>query len=744
MDQANDTLDHSMFMRSELLNVLSDVKTKVQDKLGIVDFPIPQFIIIGKQSVGKSRLIEALAGEQFTFVSGTLGSRRPTIIEFRNVIANRTSKWQVMDKKTNKWEEMPVKKVMSLLSEAHESLGASVTAEPVYVRIESAHCVDMQVVDLPGFREFAIDKGKEDLARQIDTLNMSFMSDSRNVMVCVEEAGDAANMSTLARCKTIDPRFQRTVLVRNKLDKYYRDLTNENVNAWLDGYGDLPVDLMKFCLTLPHWNEKEPAPAPFVELRQRMDAQDVLELKTRGASEKYMNTIGFRNFSCYMEQRIERMFVDAIGPVVKKLRELKEQEAEQVAFLKDELKDTNPETIVTTMRDCGMSFAHALNHVMEGYVNSNVGRVTLEEELRDFHAFYNAQGVDWPMLPSEDFAGLDDYIEYLKSDLQIAAFDIEVNGGAQFRRLMYETEVFLRFAEIGVQTSKRDVVQARGVSMGQVSWRDVIVKLLSNEAHLPMKQRVQYVAHRMRRFFELQKDVVIDFMSGLKGSADEHMYSALYTKHVKLMMHNEMIKNLVFSTFDTVVERQMHQFLDLFSNTMTSTFSNPWVFLKKNSTVLEDSDGFEEALPSFEDTKARIPMEIGTRSGIDSILARWIGDIPVEATQMDEAVEKVQSLVNKTFAFIRSQISDQVELFAESFFKLPLMRKMEEDMKSIELNDVDKETYEVRRQFLEQTLKRHQDGLNGVQECLNKLTAFSMKFKSRSPHTIAFTHDRRQ
>jgi|LauGreDrversion4_2_1035121.scaffolds.fasta_scaffold05600_4 hypothetical protein len=37
--------------RTELLDVLSEVKTKVQDRLGSVDFPLPQFILIGKQSV---------------------------------------------------------------------------------------------------------------------------------------------------------------------------------------------------------------------------------------------------------------------------------------------------------------------------------------------------------------------------------------------------------------------------------------------------------------------------------------------------------------------------------------------------------------------------------------------------------------------------------------------------------------------------------------------------------------------
>merc|ERR1719247_2196762 len=90
--------------KSELLNVLSDVKARVQDKLGIVDFPMPQFILIGRQSVGKSRLVEAFAGEQFNHCSGTLGSRRPTVLEFRNVASLSKSKWYVKNMSNNQWE----------------------------------------------------------------------------------------------------------------------------------------------------------------------------------------------------------------------------------------------------------------------------------------------------------------------------------------------------------------------------------------------------------------------------------------------------------------------------------------------------------------------------------------------------------------------------------------------------------------------------------------------------------------
>ena len=713
--------------RSELLDVLSEVKTKVQDKIGTVDFPLPQFILIGKQSVGKSRLVESLAGEQFNFVSGTLGSRRPTVLEFRN---------DVMDAKTRKWTHRPILDVMHIIGDAHESLGANVSDEPVYVRLESPFCVDMQVVDLPGFRDFALDVEKQKLADKIEALVLRFMQDERNVMLCVEESGDAANLGTLTRCKRLDANFSRTILIRNKLDKYYKDLTNENINDWLNGFGDLPDSLRKFCMTLPHWKDSDPPPMPFAELRTSMNEQDLSELRLRGASEKFTHTIGFENFAKYMEQRIEVMFVGAIGPVLKKLRDMKTEAVQKEKEMRDEIDNTNPAQIASTVRDVGMSFSHSLNHVMEGFVRSDAGRVTLEDELRAFHEYHIALGSDRDilLLPSEDFENLDEYIDFLRNDMKVPAFDVEVNGGAQFRRLMYEVEVFLRFSEIGVETTKKDVVQARGVSMGSLTWRDVVVKLLSNEAHLPMRRRVQYVAERIKFFFVTQKEVIVNFMLKIKGSADEQMFSTLYTKHVKLLLDNPTVKELVFKTYDKAVDRQLAQFMELFNNTLASTFSNPWVFLKRASRGLGDDKAGsldDVTLPSFEDTKARIPDEIESRSGIETVLTKWLASIPQEPHQTDEAVDKVQMLVLKTFAFIRAQIADQIELFAESFFKLPMMRRLEEDMSLIELNPADFEVYRTRRDALEGEFAEIHGNVGSIEECVSKLASFAIKAQSR-------------
>merc|ERR1712216_67000 len=411
------------------------------------------------------------------------------------------------------------------------------------------------------------------------------------------------------------------------------------------------------------------------------------------------------------------------------LRNLKEDTEKKEQELETEFAETDPNRILSTTRDCGTSFATALTHVMEGVLRLTEGRMTLQSELQEFHAYHEALGNnDFDLLPSEDFCALPEYVDYLRNEIQVGAFDVEINGGAQFRRLMTEVEIFLRFSEIATETKKRDVIQARGVSMSSLTWRDVVVKLLSNEAHTPLQRRVLYVGERIKRVFERQKEAVIEFMDSLEGTPSANMFSPLYPKHVKLIKQNAMIKHLVFQTYDDACKRQLQMFIDLFDNMLTSTFSNPWVFLKGATPNPGDSEDLQDAvLPSFDDTKMRIPSEIKSRSGIEAILVKWLQDIPTESDQVDVAVDKVQQLVLKTYSFIRSQVCDQVELFAESFFKLPMMRRLEEDMSMIELSEQDKENFQNRRDNLGAQISVAQESLTEVNWCINRLNNFKIK-----------------
>merc|ERR1719271_22152 len=215
-------------------------------------------------------------------------------------------------------------------------------------------------------------------------------------------------------------------------------------------------------------------------------------------------------------------------------------------------------------------------------------------------------------------------------------------------------------------------------------------------------------------------------MLSLKGSASEHIHPKTWTKNSRIIQGNEMIRHLIWEAYDRAVDRQLNQFIELFNNTLASTFTNPWVFLKKTSMGIDDDTRLDEVcLPSFQDTKLRIPNEIEERSGIETYLTQWLTQVPMGASEIDDAVDKVQMLVLRTYAAIRAQISDQIELYAESFFKLPMMRKLADDMQEIELDEDQKKTMHTLRMELETERERLETAVKSLEKCVNRLQQFS-------------------
>lgn len=192
-------------------------------------------------------------------------------------------------------------------------------------------------------------------------------------------------------------------------------------------------------------------------------------------------------------------------------------------------------------------------------------------------------------------------------------------------------------------------------------------------------------------------------------------------------------------TYDDVVIRQRDQFTELFKSTLHATFANPWVFLKKTSARLDDDADADIFLPSLPDTKERIEKEMPRRSGNERIINKWIYSIPEDPLQINEAADMVQLLVLKVYSHIRSQVCNQVELFAESFFKLPLMRRLEEDMSKIELSDVDKEGYRVVKENAQKELENTKIACVEIGECLAIIENFTLKsteYRERSASTM--------
>jgi len=686
---------------SALLDVLGEVQATLHD---VADVRMPQVVLVGKESAGKYRFLEALAGEELDLCLGVLGSRRPTVYEFRRASsATTSSRWAVRDRNSHQWTECSSQDALRAVGSAHEELGRTVSPDPVHLRIEAPSCANLQIIDLPGFRDVAPDESNKDICEKIEALVAPVLSMKNSILLAFEEQeqgqeGEAS--AILAKCLKVDPKHERTVLLRASMEdvSQQRPRRDSSATQWAKNEGffqKLPETLVAFALTLPTWREglQPPTALEFSRRCLSMDEEDTVSF---GLANGQKHSIGLKSFLAFVEKKEEQLFAGSLAAVMGNLKSLRDRADKREKELAAEFQRTDPHSILRTACDCGASFATALTHVMEGRLNSQAGIMTLEQELRSFHEFHTSPENTRPvenlsLLPSQEFKSRDDYVAYLTNEIQVSACDVEVNGGAQFRRLLSEVEIFLRFSEIGSETSKRDVIQARGAgscgsgsAMNAMTWRDVVLKLLNSAARTPLQGRVRYVGERLKWFFIRQKEAVLEFMDSLEGTPDARLFSPLYPKHVKVIKSNEFVKRLIFDTYDRACDRQLQQFVELFENMLTSTFSNPWVFLKSGDDFSDDS------LPSFDETKERLPKEFQGRSCVETSLSKQLNDIPTDARQIDEAVEKVQLLIEKTYCFIRSHVCDQVELFAESFFKLPMMRRLEQDMSLMTLPEMDK------------------------------------------------------
>eukprot|EP01066_Platyproteum_vivax_P006918 Platyproteum_vivax@DN2574_c0_g1_i1.p1 len=733
--------------KQQLFDFFSEIRVKVQDKMNLTDIPAPQFVIVGKQSVGKSRLIESLAGEPFNLVSSTLGSRRPTILEFRNTNVNG-SVFYLFDRTRQQWRNVTQQELVRIVSSMHESLGENVSSEEIFIRCESRFCVDMQVVDLPGFRELALDDQRQGLADKIAKLNEHYMAQHDSVMIVVEEAGDAANMSCLQRARKFDKLMERTILVWNKLDKYYKDLSSEAINSWFEGFGSLPQNLDRFCMTLPNWpgNQQGMTAEQFVALRDASDQQDRAICQQTGASARMMNGVGFNIFSNYLQSRVFDMFVKAMTPVGAKLQLLRRDKETQIQQMQEEMGQTDGGSIVHTVRLCGVSFAQALNDVMEGYQKADMQtRFDLEGELNHFYEL-NPEFEISNLLP---FNTVEDYVTWLGEQDVIADVTVPLNGGAQYRRLMKETMVTTLFATLE-RADRANVIQARGERRLSLSWDEVVVKMLA-AGQDPIEARINYAAARINHFYQAQKDVIRDYMRSFAEAQDRPGFratSAIHTQQggglvsgaFRLMEHNHIVRGLVLGAYDAAAERQMEIFAQTLIQLAKSLLANPWLYLQSSTTSVWDQDGddpmnawWHSPHRDMEFLKGIIPNKVKHRQQLAKFLNDRIKEIPSNEDEQEDAIQKVIATVQHVYDLVQTQVADQISHVAETFYKMPMMRQMEADMVQIMLpDDVDTEIKD-HRSDLTSNIDGEAEVLKSINECIARHSAVKNRVLSSMP-----------
>jgi hypothetical protein len=304
--------------------------------------------------------------------------------------------------------------------------------------------------------------------------------------------------------------------------------------------------------------------------------------------------------------------------------------------------------------------------------------------------------------------------------------DVQLNGGAQFRRLMHEVEVFTRFAVIGQTVTEHEVIQSRGVgTSGDTQWSQVINQVMVQNAPKKMMAKTKYVGERLRWFFSEQKEATVQFMLGMQGSPEEHLFSRLITKQAQVIERNATMKECIYRAFDNSCVKHQEAFMTMWQDYMDSMFQNPLNTLKTNSQPKKGGSHEDELAPTFESTKTRIKDEISTRGRLQKILRDRIRAIP-EDGNISEAAKEVQRIITQTFGAIRSVVADQMQLYSESFFLLPMLRRLEGEMANLSLAEEDQMRYRVRKTVLVEETTKTTDLVKDLEYCIDSIQKFKV------------------
>jgi dynamin 1-like protein len=209
-----------------IINKLQDVTAVVSDRQHQQAIELPQIVVVGSQSSGKSSVLESIVGRDFLPRGSGIVTRAPLILQLQTTPSN------VRDGCTE-WGEFlhcPKKKFVDfkdirteIEEETRRMVGINkkqaITNSPIRLRITSPRVPNLTMVDLPGMTKVPVGDQPKDIENQIRDLLLQYIANPNAIILAVTPANsDIATSDAIQLSRAVDPKGDRTVGVLTKVD----------------------------------------------------------------------------------------------------------------------------------------------------------------------------------------------------------------------------------------------------------------------------------------------------------------------------------------------------------------------------------------------------------------------------------------------------------------------------------------------------------------------------------------------
>jgi len=210
------------------MDQLIPVINKLQDvfnTLGSDPLDLPQIVVVGSQSSGKSSVLENIVGRDFLPRGSGIVTRRPLILQLTHLpIADDGSSTQEWGEFLHKPNDMfydfgEIREEIIRDTDRMTGKNKGISAQPINLKIYSPHVVNLTLVDLPGITKVPVGDQPSDIEQQIRRMVMAYIKKQNAIILAVTPANtDLANSDALQLAKEVDPEGKRTIGVITKLD----------------------------------------------------------------------------------------------------------------------------------------------------------------------------------------------------------------------------------------------------------------------------------------------------------------------------------------------------------------------------------------------------------------------------------------------------------------------------------------------------------------------------------------------
>ncbi|XP_066225031.1 dynamin-1-like protein isoform X5 [Saccopteryx leptura] len=231
------------------MEALIPVINKLQDVFNTVGADIiqlPQIVVVGTQSSGKSSVLESLVGRDLLPRGTGIITRRPLILQLVHVSPEDKRKTTGEENDPATWKNSrhlskgveaeewgkflhtknklytdfdEIRQEIENETERISGNNKGVSPEPIHLKIFSPNVVNLTLVDLPGMTKVPVGDQPKDIELQIRELILRFISNPNSIILAVTAANtDMATSEALKISREVDPDGRRTLAVITKLD----------------------------------------------------------------------------------------------------------------------------------------------------------------------------------------------------------------------------------------------------------------------------------------------------------------------------------------------------------------------------------------------------------------------------------------------------------------------------------------------------------------------------------------------